>query len=75
MGKDSFPEIYAIVDEFVVKNKRVIVLDKKLSLEDFRSSMVEVDGEKYSYGLTHNDFWITIQCEKTLLGKELFFVR
>lgn len=65
---------YTIADEFMVKNTKVLVLDKAINFKDFRASKIMVDHNSYSYGLTHNESWITVKTDEKLLGKELTFV-
>lgn len=65
---------YTVVDEFKVKDNKILVLDKDRSFQDFNTSKIVIDGESYSYGLTHNRRWITASLDKELRGKELTFM-
>jgi len=65
---------YTVVDEFMVKGNKILVLDKKIDFKDFRASSVMVSDDVFPFGWTHNEFWVTIQSDKQFLGKELVFV-
>ncbi len=65
---------YTVVDEFVVKDSKILVLDSDRAFEDYNTSKIEVDGKPYKYGLTHNARWIIVKTDTELIGKELYFV-
>lgn len=65
---------YTVVDEFHVKDNKILVLNKKRAIQDFNTSKIDVDGQSYTYGLTHNETWVMVQTNKNLIGKELVFV-
>ena len=64
---------YTIVDEFMVKDTKVLVLDKAIDFKDFIASKIMVANNSYLYGLTHNESWITVKADDKFLGKELTF--
>lgn len=66
---------YIVVDEFEVKNRKIIVLDKDRSFKDFNTSKINIDGKSYEYGLTHDRRWISVKTDMKLVGKELIFVQ
>ena len=61
-----------IVDEFLVDHTRVLVLDKP---HDYgNGSFLLMDGEKYSFGLTHNEYWLIASdpnIPPDMIGKEI----
>lgn len=65
---------YKIIDEFEVKDSKVLVLDKPRSIDDFHTSIIDVDGKQYHYSLTHNEEWIIVNTKSSLIGKEIVFV-
>ena len=67
---------YKVVDEFVVQGVKVIALDKKIAFDDLKKAgyNVKANGKTYPYGLTHNEFWLIVKTDDTLLGENLIFV-
>lgn len=64
---------YTVVDEFAVKDKMVLVLDRDRSIEDFNTSKIVVVGKSFSYEVTHNRRWVVISDKVDFRGKELVF--
>lgn len=64
---------YIVVDEFTIKDSKVLALNRKREFKDFNTSNITIDGKSYPYGLTHNEFWITVKTDVALIGKEVVF--
>lgn len=64
---------YTVVDNFSVKGRRILVLDKKRTFTDFNTSEIVVDGTTYPYQLTHNDYWIVVDVDEDFSGKQITF--
>lgn len=62
-----------VVDEFDVKGTKVLSLDKKRTFDDFEKNSIIANGKKYSCGITHNEYWITVQTKDVLNGAEIIF--
>ena len=54
---------YTVIDEFMVKDNKILVLDKDRNIHDFNTSKIIIDGESCPYGLTHNRKWITVRLD------------
>ena len=72
MGKE-----YIIVDDFNVGDKgRVISFDTKIQIRDLNKESIVVDGVKRPFGITYNDYWVTVginDFEPDLIGKKAHF--
>lgn len=69
----TIDNLYIIIDEFTVKERKVLSTNKKINFQHLGAQRVKIDEQCYSYGLTHNDHWITVETDKALLGKKLVF--
>ena len=65
---------YAIIDDFQVKNMRVLVLDSNYEF-DGRFAKAIVEGEMYSYTLNSVKNWILIKSTDNFKGKKIKFIR
>lgn len=65
---------HKIVDEFIIKNKKIIAIDERRTVEEFGVTKILIDGVKYPFGLTHNDYWYVVDIAEPLLGKTVEFV-
>ena len=63
---------YRVVDEFQVRNKRVLVLDRDYEFGNFKYA--EVEGDTFSYALCSVRRWIIIDSDKGFIGKEIEFI-
>lgn len=66
---------YTIVDEFPVKDQKVLVLNEDRKSDDYNTSKITIDGELLDYSLTHIMRWIMVKTDRKFVGKELEFVR
>lgn len=64
---------HRVVDEFTLKNKRVITINNKRSLEEIDTKRIVVDGRSYPYELTHNEFVFVVDTTESLLDKTISF--
>ena len=65
---------HKIVDEFIVNNKKIIVIDERRTAEEFGVTKMLIDGVEHSFALTHNDCWFVVDIAESLLGKTVEFV-
>lgn len=66
-------KLFKVVSELEVKGRKAVILDNKLSHEEYKNGFVVSEGNKYSYTITHNDYQIVVESDKSLLGKEIYF--
>lgn len=66
---------YTVVDEFPVKDQKVLVLNEDRKSDDYNTSKITIDGELLDYSLTHVMRWIMVKTDRKFVGKELEFVR
>jgi len=64
---------HKIVSEFRLKNKMVITLDCKRSLDELGTKNINVGGKNYSYELTHNELMFTVDTTESLINKTVEF--
>lgn len=63
---------FKVVDEFMVKDTKVLVLDNEIDLRE-ENKYIQVDDQKIPYSLTHNLQWILVNTNAVLRGKEIRF--
>lgn len=66
-------KLFKVLSELEIKGCKAVILDNKLSHEEYKNRHIVFEGEKYSYVLTHNDYQIVVKSDKSLLGKEIYF--
>ena len=60
---------YIITDEFIVKDSKVLVLDRQRCLvKDSAPLIFIMDGKTYTYKLTHNRNWIIVDSDDKFEG-------
>ena len=64
---------YTIVDEFNVKNSKIIVLNERLNVEDMKHNNIVVDDVIMAYCLTHNEKWLLVNSIHQFKGKKITF--
>ena len=64
---------YLIVDDFQVRNVRVLVLDRDYEYGGFKKAIV--NGETYSYALNSVPNWVLIKSTDNFKGKNIKFER
>ena len=64
---------FKVISEYELMGKRIVVLSKKRTLEEYNTKHIVCNGKEYSYLLTHNDYQIIVDSDKTLLGEEIYF--
>lgn len=64
---------YIVVDEFNIKNAKVIVLNEQPAIIDIKHSRIVIDNTIIPYGLTHNEKWLTVNSNKQFKGKKITF--
>ena len=67
------PNEYQVVDDFQIKQMRVLVLDRDFNFEGKQNKAV-IDGEFFSYVPNSVRKWITIESEKKFKGKVITFI-
>lgn len=65
---------HKVVNEFQMRGKTVITLDSIQAVEEFRTTKIEVEGKKYPYEFTHDEYMYVIDTLEPLLGKTVEFV-
>lgn len=65
---------YTVIDEFVVKNSKIIVLDRKKDVSDLRTSHILVDGNRIAVDCTHNETWFIVNERMSFKGKSIEFI-
>ena len=65
---------YNIVDEFNVKDSKIIVLNERLKVEDMKCNNIEIDGITIACGFTHNEKWLIVNSNYKFKGKKITFV-
>lgn len=63
---------YQIVDDFQVKDFRVLVLDRDYEYGGFEK--VIIDGQTYSYALNSVGNWVTIKSTDNFKDKKAMFI-
>ncbi len=61
-------EKYKIIDDFHVKNIRVLVLDRDFNLGRRHSSLVSINGKSYPYQLNSIRKWVVIKATGSFKG-------
>lgn len=61
---------YKIIDDFQVRNVRVLVLDRDYELGNTK---LTIDGEEYYYAINSIKNWIIIESTKSFKGKTAVF--
>ena len=64
---------YVIVDDFQVKQMRVLVLDSNYEFGDFNK--VLIDGQNYSFTPNSIANWIVVKSTNNFKGKTAKFIR
>lgn len=64
---------YKVVDSFFIKDETVLVLDKKWDPLACKKLCIDCEGEIIPFGLTHNEYWITLQGKKDLTDHYISF--
>lgn len=64
---------HMVVDEFTLKNKRVITINNKRSFDELGTKRIVVDGKSYPYERTHNEFMFVVDTTESLLDKVISF--
>ena len=64
---------YLIVDDFQIKNFRVLVLDRDYEVGYFKKAVV--DGKLFDYTLNSIRSWVVVQSDKSFKGKKITFLR
>lgn len=64
---------HTVVDEFTLKNKRVITINNERSFDELGTKRIVVDGKSYPYELTHNEFMFVVDTTESLLDKVISF--
>lgn len=65
---------YTVIDEFSIKNSKVIVLDEKRKASTSESYYILVDNHKFPCELTHNENWLIVNTDVSLKGKKIEIV-
>ena len=60
---------YQVIHEMKIKEQTLVVLDRKIDVHDTKQSTVVIDGETFSYALTHGDSSLVINTSKKINGK------
>jgi hypothetical protein len=66
---------YMVIDEFSLKNGKVLFLDRSRGEDAFWAANINVDGKTYPYELTHNEAWITVFSNAPFKGKKITFTK
>ena len=64
---------YTVTDTFLVRDKKIVVLDRKLAVKDAGCSYISVEGQLFVFGLTHNEYWIIVDPAAPLENKTITF--
>ena len=65
---------YTVIEEFKVKDAKIVVLNENQTLADSQKPLILVDGETYPYQLTHNANWIIVKTDFDFKDKQIEFV-
>lgn len=66
-------KVFKVVSEFDLKGRKILTLDKPQTSDEYRTTHIICENKKFAYGLTHNDYLIWVESDKSLLGKEIYF--
>lgn len=64
---------YLVERTFIIKDSTILVLDKKMSSDDFDKKFIKDGGNKISYSNTHNEYLIAIKGDHDLTGHTIEF--
>ena len=64
---------YLIVDDFQIKNFRVLVLDRDYEVGYFKKAVV--DGKLFDYTLNSIRSWVVVQSDRCFKGKKIKFLK
>ncbi|MBQ3007040.1 MAG: hypothetical protein IJD78_05700 [Clostridia bacterium] len=65
---------YTVIDEFDIKNSKIIVLDRRKDVSDLCTSHILVDGNRVAVDCTHNETWFIVNERMSFKGKSVEFV-
>lgn len=65
---------YTVIDEFVMKDSKIIVLDRKKDVSDLRTSHILVDGNRIAVDCTYNETWFIVNERMSFKGKSVEFI-
>lgn len=63
---------YTVVEEFTVKDAKVIVLNEERGFSNEKNLHFSVDGIEYPYSLTHNNRWLIVKSDDEFIGKTIY---
>lgn len=64
---------YSVERAFSIKDSMILVLNRKMDLEDFDKKYIKDKDTRIPYRLTHNDFFIMIDERRDLSGHQIEF--
>lgn len=63
---------YKVVDTFVVRDAKILVLDRPWEFGYVDKMEAVVEGKIYPFTLTHHEYWIIVRTTDDLKGKDVY---
>ena len=64
---------YTVVDEYNIKNSKIIVLNERLDIADLKRTNLVIDNIIMPYRLTHNEKLLIVNSNQQFKGKKITF--